>query len=35
MLDAYHVSFQNTNTGKLTASMFDEVLERAKILGRT
>ena len=30
MLDAYHVSFQNTNTGKLTASMFDEVLERAR-----
>ncbi len=34
MLDAYHVSFQNTNTGKLTPSMFDEVLERAKILCR-
>jgi uracil-DNA glycosylase len=30
MLDAYHVSFQNTNTGKLTAAMFDGVLEKAK-----
>lgn len=30
MLDAYHVSFQNTNTGKLTAKMFDNVLEKAK-----
>jgi uracil-DNA glycosylase len=31
MLDAYHVSFQNTNTGKLTAEMFDDVLEKAKL----
>jgi uracil-DNA glycosylase family 4 len=31
MLDAYHVSFQNTNTGKLTAKMFDDVLEKAKL----
>jgi uracil-DNA glycosylase len=30
MLDAYHVSFQNTNTGKLTPKMFDTVLEKAK-----
>ena len=29
MLDSYHVSFQNTNTGKLTASMFDSILSRA------
>ncbi len=29
LLDAYHVSFQNTNTGKLTPNMFDEVLRRA------
>jgi uracil-DNA glycosylase len=32
MLDAYHVSFQNTNTGKLTEKMFDDVLEKAKLL---
>jgi uracil-DNA glycosylase len=30
LLGAYHVSFQNTNTGKLTAEMFDAVLEKAK-----
>ncbi len=30
MLDAYHVSFQNTNTGKLTPEMFDSVLNKAK-----
>jgi uracil-DNA glycosylase len=30
LLDAYHVSFQNTNTGKLTPEMFDSVLEKAK-----
>ncbi|MGL4609753.1 MAG: uracil-DNA glycosylase [Trueperaceae bacterium] len=30
LLDAYHVSFQNTNTGKLTTEMFDAVLEKAK-----
>lgn len=35
MLDAYHVSFQNTNTGKLTAAMFDAVLEKAKALSET
>ncbi len=29
MLDTYHVSYQNTNTGKLTQDMFDEVLQRA------
>ena len=34
MLDSYHVSFQNTNTGKLTAEMFDLVLERAKEVTR-
>jgi len=32
MLDAYHVSFQNTNTGKLTAAMFDATLAHAKTL---
>ena len=34
MLDSYHVSFQNTNTGKLTAEMFDNVLEKAKEVAR-
>ena len=32
MLDSYHVSIQNTNTGKLTPKMFDTVLERARLL---
>ena len=32
MLDSYHVSIQNTNTGKLTPAMFDAVLEQAKRL---
>jgi uracil-DNA glycosylase len=32
MLDTYHVSFQNTNTGKLTVSMFEAVLHQAKEL---
>lgn len=30
MLDAYHVSFQNTNTGRLTEEMFDIILAQAK-----
>lgn len=30
MLDSYHVSFQNTNTGTLTEGMFDAVLDQAK-----
>lgn len=30
VLDTYHVSFQNTNTGRLTEAMFDAVLERAR-----
>lgn len=30
MLDAYHVSFQNTNTGRLTPDMFDQILKAAK-----
>ena len=32
MLDSYHVSIQNTNTGRLTPEMFDAVLERARTL---
>ncbi len=28
----FHVSFQNTNTGCLTATMFDAVLRQAKTL---
>lgn len=32
LVDAYHVSFQNTNTGRLTAAMFDQVLGTAKEL---
>ena len=30
MVDAYHVSLQNTNTGRLTPAMFDEALAVAK-----
>jgi uracil-DNA glycosylase len=29
LVDAYHPSFQNTNTGRLTAAMFDEVVREA------
>lgn len=32
LLDSYHVSLQNTNTGRLTPEMFDSVLRRAKHL---
>lgn len=32
LLDAYHPSFQNTNTGRLTEAMFDAVLARARDL---
>jgi len=32
LLDTYHVSFQNTNTGRLSAAMFDAVLADAKRL---
>ena len=34
LLGCYHVSQQNTNTGKLTAKMMDRVLEHAKELVR-
>jgi uracil-DNA glycosylase family 4 len=34
LLGSYHVSQQNTNTGKLTAQMMDVVLKRAKQLLR-
>ena len=30
LIDTYHVSFQPTNTGRLTPAMFDEVLKAAK-----
>ncbi len=32
LLDSYHVSLQNTNTGRLTPAMFDAILRRAKHL---
>jgi uracil-DNA glycosylase family 4 len=32
LLDSYHVSRQNTQTGRLTAEMFDQVLARARKL---
>ena len=32
LLGCYHVSQQNTNTGKLTPRMIDAVLKRAKAL---
>jgi len=32
LLSSYHVSFQNTNTGKLTKTMFDDILVQAKRL---
>lgn len=32
LLDSYHVSRQNTQTGKLTGEMFDWILQRAKEL---
>jgi uracil-DNA glycosylase family 4 len=34
LIGSYHVSQQNTFTGKLTPKMFDEVLERCKLLGK-
>ena len=32
LLDTYHVSFRNTNSGRLTAEMLDAVLSRARVL---
>ena len=32
LVDAFHVSLQNTNTGRLTPAMFDEALRAAKVL---
>lgn len=32
LVDAFHVSLQNTNTGRLTPAMFDEALGTAKLL---
>jgi len=32
LIDGYHVSFQNTNTGVLTLPMLDAVLDRAKAI---
>ena len=32
LIGSYHVSQQNTFTGKLTPAMFDEVLERCKVI---
>jgi uracil-DNA glycosylase family 4 len=34
LVDSYHVSRQNTQTGRLTPAMFDAVLERARDLSR-
>jgi uracil-DNA glycosylase family 4 len=35
LLGSYHVSQQNTFTGKLTPAMFDAILERARVLTTT
>jgi uracil-DNA glycosylase len=33
LIDSFHVSQQNTFTGRLTAAMFDAVLDRCRRLG--
>jgi len=32
LLDSYHCSRYNINTGRLNQAMFDDIIERAKML---